>query len=68
MVNHNSRKPSKEKSLPAPNFNSLVISIASVAILKLGLEPNKKDEKDLALARHNIDLWKVKTKNKKQSQ
>ena len=52
--------------LPSPQFSNLVLSIASAAILKMGLDPNNKKEKDLALARYNIDLLdllKEKTKN-----
>jgi hypothetical protein len=51
-----------------PDFNTLVISIASSAVMSLGLEKNPmtgKVEKDLAMASFNIDLLKllqVKTK------
>lgn len=44
------------------DFNTLIISIASSAILALGLEPNPqtgKTEKDIDMARFNIDLLKV---------
>ncbi len=44
------------------NFSSLVISIASSALMNLGLAENpitKKLEKDLNLARFNIDLIEI---------
>lgn len=44
------------------DFNTLIISIASSAILSLGLEPNPqtgKTEKNIEMARFNIDLLKV---------
>ena len=56
----------KNQKLPSPQFSSLVMSIASAAALKMGLEPNSKEEKDLNLARYNIDLLvllKEKTEN-----
>lgn len=49
-----------------PTFSSLVISIASAAILKMGLNPESGELKDLSLARFNIDLLSIleeKTKN-----
>ncbi len=56
------------KSLPV-SFSTLVLSLASSAVLALGLEKNPqtgKIEKDLDLARFNIDMLsmlKEKTKN-----
>jgi hypothetical protein len=44
------------------DFNTLVISIASSAVMSLGLEKNPvtgKIEKDLAMATFNIDLLKL---------
>ena len=60
------KKSDKAQALPPPRFSSLVMSIASAAVLKMGLDPNSKKEKDLELARYNIDLLdllKEKTKN-----
>jgi len=60
------QKKSEGRSLPAPEFSNLVLSIASTIILKMGLDPNNKKEKDLTLARYNIDLLDLlreKTKN-----
>ena len=60
------KKQAENRSMPPPVFSSLVLSIASAAILKMGLDPEKKEEKDLTLARYNIDLLgllKEKTKN-----
>ena len=60
------KKQDANGQLPPPGFSSLVLSIASAAVLKMGLDPNKKEEKDLTLARYNIDLLdllKEKTKN-----
>ena len=51
------------------SFSTLVLSIGSSAALSLGLTPNTetgKIEKDLPMARFNIDLLKIlqeKTKN-----
>ena len=59
-------KDKKQTKLPAPQFNSLIMSIASTALLKMGLSSEKKEEKDLTMARYNIDLLdllKEKTKN-----
>lgn len=45
-----------------PDFNTLVISIASSAILSMGLEKNPhtgKIEKNLEMASFNIDLLKL---------
>ncbi len=58
---------SKTDSLPV-NFSTLVISLASSAVLAMGLEKNPHTnnyEKDLDLARFNIDMLnmlKEKTK------
>lgn len=62
----NQKKQDNNSEPPTPQFASLVMSIASAAVLKMGLDPNNKKEKDLALARYNIDLLellKEKTKN-----
>lgn len=60
------QKDSKGQALPPPDFSNLIMSIASAALLKMGLDSNNKEEKNLALARYNIDLLtllKEKTKN-----
>ena len=49
-----------------PDFSSLVVSIASAALVKMGLDPKSKEEKNMSLARYNIDLLsllKTKTLN-----
>ena len=49
-----------------PSFASLIMSMASAAILKMGLDPEAKEEKDMKMARYNIDLLEIlmeKTKN-----
>lgn len=57
-----------QKEIPA-QFSTLVLSLASSAVMALGLEKNPqtdKVEKDLNVARFNIDLLNVlkeKTKN-----
>lgn len=59
-------KNKTNQSLPEPSFSNLVISIASAAGLKMGLDPNNKEEKNLDIAKYNIDLLdllKEKTKN-----
>lgn len=54
---------------PEPSFSTLVLSIGSSAAMALGLAPNPssgKIEKDLGMARFNVDLLTVlqeKTKN-----
>ena len=56
----------KSKHFPSPHFSNLVLSIASTAVIKMGLDQNNKEEKNLELARYNIDLLellKKKTKN-----
>ena len=61
--------PDKEKNqtLPPPSFSSLIMSIVSAALLKMGTDTSqRKEEKNLDLARYNIDLLgllKEKTKN-----
>lgn len=51
------------------SFSTLILSLASSAVMSLGLEKNphtNKIEKDLDVARFNIDMLKVlqeKTKN-----
>lgn len=45
-----------------PDFNTLIISIASSAVISLGLEKNPhtdKIEKNLEMASFNIDLLKL---------
>ena len=57
-----------EKTYPC-SFSTLILSLASSAVMSLGLEPNpqtNKIEKDLDVARFNIDMLKLlqeKTKN-----
>ena len=56
----------ESKTLASPDFSSLILSIASTALLKLGLDSKNPHEKDLNMARYNIDLLillKEKTKN-----
>lgn len=59
---------SQAKELPA-SFSTLTLSLASSAVLAMGLEKNPQTnayEKDLDLARFNIDMLvmlKEKTKN-----
>jgi hypothetical protein len=56
------------QTLPV-SFSTLLISLASAAIMAMGLEKNPHSgqiEKDLSLARFNIDMLKLlkdKTKN-----
>lgn len=58
----------QEKSFEA-SFSTLVLSIASTAAMNLGLSPNPvsgKTEKNLGMAKYNIDLLallKEKTKS-----
>jgi len=62
------RKEAKSPPLPEVNFNSLVFSLSSSALLHLGeiADPNTGEKKkDLALAKHTIDtlaMLKEKTK------
>lgn len=54
------------KTQLSPKFSNLILSIASTALIKMGLDPNNKEEKNLDMARYNIDLLellKIKTKN-----
>ncbi len=49
-----------------PSFSSLVMSMAATTVLKMGLDPSSKGEKNLKMARYNIDLLEIlqkKTKN-----
>ena len=49
-----------------PDFSSLVVSIASAALVKMGLDLQSKEEKNMKIARYNIDLLillKTKTAN-----
>ncbi len=61
-------QPDQNKQMEA-NFSTLILSIASSAAICLGLSPHpqsQKIEKDLTMARFNIDLLallKEKTKN-----
>ena len=62
----NNKTQNTKQPLPQPQFINLVMSIASTAVLKLGLDPDNKKQRDLFLARYNIDmliLLKEKTKN-----
>ena len=52
-------KEEAKANLPDPSFSSLVMSIASAAVIKMGLDPNYKDQKDLTIAKYNIDLLSV---------
>ena len=38
------------------HFSTLVLSLASTALIKMGLDPENKEEKNMELARYNIDL------------
>ena len=54
------------KSPLTPDFSSLVVSIASAALVKMGLDLKSKEEQNMNLARYNIDLLallKTKTAN-----
>lgn len=56
----------KKSSPLTPDFSSLVVSIASTALVNMGLDSNSKEEKNMSLARYNIDLLsllKEKTAN-----
>ena len=53
--------PERSKNLEA-NFSTLILSIGSSAAMSLGLAPNPatgKTEKDLEVARFNIDLLRM---------
>ena len=41
------------------DFTHLILSIASTALLKMGLDPESNDEKNMDIARYNIDLLGV---------
>lgn len=48
------------------HFSTLVLSLASTALIKMGLDPENKEEENKELARYNIDLLdtlKEKTQN-----
>ena len=48
------------------HFSTLVLSLASTALIKMGLDPDNKEEKNMEQARWNIDLLdmlKEKTTN-----
>ena len=48
------------------HFSTLVLSLASTALIKMGLDPKNKEEKNMELARYNIDLLEIlkeKTQN-----
>lgn len=68
MSNDTPKNGQGTKGLEA-NFSTLVLSIGSSAAMALGLAPNPmtgETEKDLELARFNIDLLRMlrdKTKN-----
>ena len=58
-------KKSAQASL-TPDFSQLILSIASAALLKMGLDPQSKESEDRDMARYNIDLLSIlkeKTKN-----
>ena len=65
----NSDVQNNSENAMQPNFSTLILSIASSAAMSLGLAPNpttQKTEKNLEMARFNIDLLVVlqeKTKN-----
>jgi hypothetical protein len=69
MSDASNESPSKDAPKEAPkmggmeaNFSTLVLSIGSSAAMALGLAPNpmtNKTEKDLNLARFNIDLLRM---------
>ena len=62
------QKPSDQNSMPV-TFSTLLLSLASSAVLAMGLDKNphtNQYEKDLNVARFNIDMLKLlkeKTKN-----
>ena len=68
-MNQVSNQPNAQPSELEASFSTLVLSIASSAAMALGLAPHPvsgKTEKDLNLARFNIDLLTMlneKTKN-----
>ena len=68
-----SKKGAATSSLPSPSFSALIMSIASTAMMKMGLSGsnnsgsnNKGGKKDLQISQYNIDLLDLlreKTKN-----
>ena len=55
-----------EKKNLTPDFSHLILSIASAALLKMGLDPQSEEKEDRNMARYNIDLLSIlkeKTKN-----
>lgn len=59
MADTDTKKDTKNQKPLEASFSTLVLSIGSSAAMALGLAPNPmsgKTEKDLALARFNIDL------------
>lgn len=55
-----------EKTNLTPDFTHLILSIASAALLKMGLDPQSEEKEDRNMARYNIDLLSIlkeKTKN-----
>ncbi|MCY4513445.1 MAG: DUF1844 domain-containing protein [Bdellovibrionales bacterium] len=55
-----------EKTNLTPDFSHLILSIASAALLKMGLDPQSEEKEDRNMARYNIDLLSIlkeKTKN-----
>ena len=58
-------KKSEQTEL-TPDFSHLILSIASAALLKMGLDPHSGENEDRNMARYNIDLLSIlkeKTKN-----
>lgn len=66
---NNEPSPNQDTNKLEASFSTLILSIASSAAMSLGLAPNpatNKTEKNLEMARFNIDLLVVlqeKTKN-----
>ena len=46
----------KNKTQLSPQFSNLVLSIASTALIKMGLDSHSKEEKNLELARYNYEV------------
>ena len=58
-------KKSEQADL-TPDFSQLILSIASAALLKMGLDTQSEETEDRDMARYNIDLLSIlkeKTKN-----
>ena len=58
-------KKSEQADL-TPDFSHLILSIASAALLKMGLDDQSEETEDRDMARYNIDLLSIlkeKTKN-----